>query len=72
MTDRVVTVTRQDILDMRRDAVREVGLSLPFLEQKEHEHGTGAVAGWLEDHNFYDLAGVWATWSWLLDGKDRP
>ena len=70
MTDRVITVTRQDILDRRRQRVAASGLYLPFLERLELETDTQTVASWLEDHNFYALAEDWVTWSWLLDGKD--
>ena len=70
MTDRVVTVTRQEILDRRRQRVTAQGLDLAWLERLEGMFGTKAVASWLEDHNFYALAEDWVTWSWLLHGKD--
>ena len=70
MKDRVFTVTRQDILDVRRKRVAAYGLDLAWLERLEHETDTRTVASWLEDHNFYALAEDWVTWSWLLDGKD--
>ena len=67
---RVVTVTRHDILDLRRQRVAEQGLDLAWLERLEGVSGTRAVTSWLEDHNFYALAEDWTNWSWLLDGKD--
>ena len=66
---RVVTVTRHDILDLRRQRVAEQGLDLAWLERRELLCGTRAVQTWLENHNFYDLATDWVSWSWLLDGK---
>lgn len=70
MTERAVTVTRQEILDRRRQRVTAQGLDLAWLERLEGMFGTRAVASWLEDHNFYALAEDWTNWSWLLDGKD--
>ena len=53
MTDRRPgQVTRQDILDRRRQRVAAYGLDLAWLERLEHETDTRTVASWLEDHNF--------------------
>ena len=63
---RVVHLTRQDILDRRREVVEASGLRLTFLEQIERTGGTDALTCWLEDHNFWDLAENWHSWSYLL------
>ena len=70
MTDRVVTVTRQDILDRRRQRVAAYGLDLAWLERLELETDTRTVASWLEDPHFDALADDWVNWAWLHDGKD--
>jgi hypothetical protein len=67
---RTVEVSRHELLDRRRRAVAENGLSLPWLEQLEAEGGTAAVVGWLRQHRFDGLAGMWQDWSWLLNDQN--
>jgi hypothetical protein len=63
---RTVTITRQELLDVRKRAVEHNGLSLAFLEQMEQRGGSQAVVNWLEEHAFWPLANDWKMWSWLL------
>lgn len=63
---RVVQLSRQDVVDRRREVVEADGLRLAFLEQKERAEGRDALVEWLEDHNFWDLAENWRSWAYLL------
>lgn len=63
---------KHDLIDRRRDAVDQSGLSFLWLERLEHEQGTQALIQWLEVHNFWELRDQWLNTNFLLGKEDQP